>query len=117
MPKPKRCSIGIDLGGTKTLLALFDEDYRVLEEVKFKTAPDKGERRFTQKLNEAATELTQFAQKETLTIVGVGLGCAGYVEPGSSELHTSPNIPFLEDYPFGKRLEKLTGADVVIGND
>ncbi len=109
--------IGIDLGGTKTLLALFDEKLRLIEEIKFKTLPHKGEKRFTRELSAAAEALTQTAKKKSLSLVGVGIGCAGEVDGATGVLKDSPNIPFLKDYPFGARLKKLTGAKVVIGND
>ena len=35
-------SIGIDVGGTKTLMALFDSRFEVLGEHKFRTHPGKG---------------------------------------------------------------------------
>jgi glucokinase len=109
--------IGIDLGGTKTLLALFDEKFRLIEQVKFKTLPQKGEKRFTRMLTEAAEQLTKTAREKGLSLVGVGIGCAGLVDDSAPVLKESPNIPFLKDYPFGARLKKITGANVVIGND
>jgi predicted NBD/HSP70 family sugar kinase len=33
----KRGAIGIDIGGTKSLFALFDEKFNVVEEIKLKT--------------------------------------------------------------------------------
>ena len=34
----KRAAIGIDIGGTKTLCALLNDRFEILEEVKFKTS-------------------------------------------------------------------------------
>ena len=45
-------TIGIDIGGTKTLFALFDEKFSVVEEIKVKTQPEKGEKAFTKRLVE-----------------------------------------------------------------
>ncbi|HET7401510.1 MAG TPA: hypothetical protein VFJ62_07000, partial [Usitatibacter sp.] len=38
----KRAFIGIDIGGTKSLFALFDEGFEVLAEEKFRTHQEKG---------------------------------------------------------------------------
>src|SRR4026207_1604944 len=89
--------IGIDLGGTKTLLALFDEKFRLIEEIKFKTQPQKGEKRFTKALLGAAEQLTKTAEGKALSIAGVGIGCAGIVDDTTCVLKDSPNIPFLKE--------------------
>jgi glucokinase len=112
-----RAVIGIDIGGTKTLCALFNENYKVLEEIRFKTMPAKGERRFTAELQKAVRALRGVAKQKRLTIVGTGVGCAGVVHQKSLTLKVSPNIPFLTDYPLGERLAKLTETDVTLGND
>ena len=46
----KSAVLGIDIGGTKTLCLLVDRDLRVLDEIKFKSAPDKGCKEFTENL-------------------------------------------------------------------
>ena len=46
-----KASIGIDVGGTKTRLALFDASFEVIEERKFASHPEKGGvRAYTQTL-------------------------------------------------------------------
>ena len=42
-------SIGIDVGGTKTLLVLADEQLETLENIRFKTEPHLGLKRFARK--------------------------------------------------------------------
>src|SRR4026207_335890 len=43
LPKSKFASIGIDIGGTKICLALFDEKFKVLDDQKLKTPRTKEE--------------------------------------------------------------------------
>ena len=38
----KRAYIGIDIGGTKSLYALLDENFEVIAEEKLRTIPEKG---------------------------------------------------------------------------
>ncbi len=114
---PKRGTIGIDIGGTKMLFALFDEKFAVIDEIKLKTQPDKGEKLFTQSLNESIEALMKLARKKELVLVGVGVGCAGAVDPDKGTMRGSLNIPFLKGYPFRTKLTKMTGANVYISND
>ena len=113
----KRGSIGIDIGGTKTLFALFDQDLQVVEEVKIKTQADKGEETFTEALKSAVDTLTKKAEKEKLSVASVGVGCAGTVDAAGERFKATPNIPFMKDYEIAARLAKLTGAPVSLLND
>ncbi len=114
---PTRGTIGIDIGGTKTLLALFDETFEVVEEVKFKTDADKGEKAFTENLTDGLKELVDAAEKKGLTILAAGIGCAGYVDPDKGAMKLVPNIPFLKGYPLRARIAKQTGSEVSLVND
>src|SRR5258706_10647785 len=40
--KPRKATIGIDIGGTKSLYALLDESFEVVAEEKLRTHPRKG---------------------------------------------------------------------------
>lgn len=113
----KRGCIGIDIGGTKTLFALFDDRFDVVEEIKVRTQADKGEEHFTQTLTEAVEALAEKADRKGLALVSLGIGCAGTLAPDRGTLRTSPNIPFLSNYPFRTKLTKLTGASVTLAND
>jgi glucokinase len=112
-----RASIGIDIGGTKTLFALFNDDFDVVEEVKMKTEAEKGEKHFIDGLTEALEELVKKAEKEKLNLAAVGIGAAGVIEEEKGSLRECPAIPFLKDYPLRARVAKLTGADVFLMND
>jgi glucokinase len=110
-------TIGIDLGGTKTLFALFDARFRVVEKVKVRTRADKGEKYFTRVLEEHLETLLAAADKKKLRPVAVGMGCAGFIDPDSGRLLASPNIPFLSDVPLKERLARFTGLPVTVAND
>ena len=109
--------IGIDIGGTKTLFALFDQEFQVIEEVKIKTQADKGEEVFTEALEGAIDTLTGKAEKQKLSLASVGVGCAGTVDAARGSFKSTPNVPFLKEYPIAARLGKLTEAPVVLLND
>ena len=115
MKKP--AAVGIDVGGTKTLCVLVDKHFKQLEEIKFKTAPEEGEHRFTRRLKDSVGALVNSAKAKGLDVVAVGVGSAGSVDDKEIKITTSPNLLMLEDYPIGKHLGKVVKAKMTIGND
>lgn len=109
-----RATIGLDIGGTKMLFALFDERFRLIEEHKVRTPPGKD---FDEALLEGTKRLMRKVEKESLMLLGVGIGCSGTIDRTKGTIKESLNIPFLKDYPFGRRLAKATGANVFLDND
>ena len=113
----KRAVIGIELGGTKTLCALFNEKYEILDDIAFKTAPAKGRKNFKEQLNDATQRLARAARRRKLKLIGVGVACAGKVNTKDGVIEESPNIPYLEGCPLGKILKHAVKLPSVIGND
>ena len=63
----KKYSIGIDLGGTKILIALVDRNTgEVLEHVKKKTKKDKGPKNIIRKCSKALKNLLKLAEKHLM---------------------------------------------------
>jgi glucokinase len=114
----KRAYIGIDIGGTKSLFALFDADFEMLMEEKFRTQPEKGGvRSFNKEMSLAVRRLLAEAKRRKLVVKRVGVGCAGDIDMKAGIVRSSPNLTFLGRYPFRARLERLTGAKVFVGHD
>jgi glucokinase len=114
-----RASIGIDVGGTKTRLALFDSSFAVIEEKKFRTHPEKGGvRAFEKALKREIGHMLVRAKAEGLEVKVVGVGCAGDIDMRKGSVKTSPNLTFLDGYPFREKLQRMTGgARVFVAND
>src|SRR3954463_12947186 len=91
-PQNRVAILGIDIGGTKTLCVLVDKQCRILREVKFKTAPGEGRGEFTRTLLEAATSLKETADLKNLKVIGIGVACAGSVDPKAGLISKSPNL-------------------------
>jgi glucokinase len=109
-------SIGIDVGGTKTRFALFDEKFKLVEQVKIKTQDSKNAKDFTSAVDESLDALLEKSEKDHLRVESVGVGCAGYLN-GDGSVKNSPNIPFLNGYSFRRVIAKQTGANVFATND
>jgi predicted NBD/HSP70 family sugar kinase len=67
----QNASIGIDVGGMKTRLALFDSDFEVVHEIKEKTPQELED--FETLLAESVEELKKAAVENSLTIVTAGI--------------------------------------------
>ena len=118
LAKKKHAYIGIDVGGTKSLFALFDSRFEVLAQEKFRSHPEKGgAKAFTEDMEEAVKALMKAARKKGYRVRVVGVGCAGDVDMRRGVVRHSPNLGFLDEYPFRRKLEKLTGAKVFVGHD
>jgi glucokinase len=116
--KKGRASIGIDVGGPSTLLALFDPSLNVLAERKLRTHPETGGlRAFEKALSGALSALLREAKKRSLDVRRIGVGCAGDIDLKRGVVRSSPNLTFLDGYPFRARLEEITGARAFVAND
>lgn len=114
----KRAYIGIDIGGTKSLFALFDESFEVLAEEKFRTQSEKGGLRvFDRKMAASVKRLLTEARSRALKVKVVGVGCAGDIDMNAGVVRESPNLAFLAGYSFRAKLERLTRAKVFVGHD
>jgi len=114
---PKKHTIGIDIGGTKILGCVFNKNFDVLSEHKIKTKAEKGERFFLQNLSDTIQQILKDAKISAKEVAGIGIGCPGFMHPDKGVIVASPNIPFLKNYPLAKRVSKLTGLPVTLGND
>jgi glucokinase len=116
--KKSRAYLGIDIGGTKSLFALLDADFGILAEEKFPSHSEKGGiRPFEKSMRTAVRRLLREATRRGLRMKVVGMGCAGDIDMKRGIVRSSPNLTFLEGYPFREKLEKLTGARVFVGHD
>ena len=114
----KRAYIGIDIGGTKSLYALFDANFDVLAEEKLKTHPAKGGvRAFTKAMQRAVGALVREAKRRKLDVRYVGVGCAGDIDLKHGVIRHSPNLAILDGYPLHDKLEQASGAKVFVGHD
>ena len=110
--------IGIDIGGTKSLYALFDSSFEILAQEKLRTHPDQGGKKaFTSTMRAAVSKLMREAKKRKLKVRYVGVGCAGDIDLKRGIIRSSPNLTFLNNYPLRDKLERATKARVFVGHD
>jgi len=111
-------TIGIDIGGTKSLYALFDDRFEVLADEKFRThQPRASAAAFERCHDKAMRRLLREAAKRKLEVRAVGVAFAGLVDMADGTVRKAPNLEFLEGFPFQERVAKATGARVFVCND
>jgi glucokinase len=101
---------GVDVGGTKILAGVVDEDGRIVEEVRVHspaTDVDAITTAIAGLVDDLATR-HEFAD--------VGVGAAGYIDKSRSTVLFAPNIAW-RDVNLRAQLEQRTGKSVVIEND
>ena len=89
----KKYSIGIDLGGTKILIALVDKRTgEVVCHVKKKTKKEKGPQNIIRKLIEGTEELLQESGININEISSIGVGAAGQNDRKNGILIAAANL-------------------------
>lgn len=104
--------IGIDLGGTKTAIALFEAES--MKQLSLNVFPTDASRGFARVQDVLLAEIAQMRRKDT---VGIGIGIPGMIDPATRKIVTLPNIPGAEGSEFEARIRYETRLPVVVDND
>ncbi len=108
---PSGSILGIDLGGTKTALALYDADLRQIVTRAFPTDAKRGYDAVMQSL---LAEVKTMIRPDTEAI---GLGVPGLIDHVTGTVVTMPNIPGAEGKKPGAFLADALGLPVALEND
>ncbi|MBN1565489.1 MAG: ROK family protein [Anaerolineae bacterium] len=109
--------LGIDLGGTKILAAVVDEQGRILGTAKRKTHAEHGADEVINRIANAAEKAVQKAHLDLSMIEAVGIGAPGVADHNTGVLEFAPNLPDWFNVPVGPRLQKMLGVPVFLEND
>lgn len=108
--------IGIDLGGTNCRAALVSLSGEIVVLNKVPTKIDEGRNPFLDRVFRLCLDLLNFAAKEDMQVVGIGMGAAGVISP-SGVVTVSPNLAFLNGLPLEAALKKQLGLPATVTND
>src|SRR5689334_19556250 len=84
--------IGIDLGGTKILAGLFDDQFRLLARAKHPTDAEQGPEAVFARIQNAVDELLSESGVSSAAVRGMGLGIPGQVDPRIGRVRYAPNL-------------------------
>ena len=103
-------TIGVDVGGTKVAAGVVDEDGRILAQLKRGT-PSTSVDRTADAIAEVVDTL-----RAAHSVAAVGIGAAGFIEPGGGTVRFAPNLAW-RDEPLKAKVEVRVGLPTVVEND
>lgn len=109
--------IGVDLGGTKILVGIFDSKFDLKGTTKLSTKAERGVEAVIDRIARCVTDAVDESDLSLKQIRGVGVGAPGAVDEDSGRVIFAPNLPGWKDVPLKKELEKRLGVAVFLGND
>ncbi len=112
--KMKKSIIALDIGGTKVLGALFDQDFNLIDKKKKSTKTHDGIEKILDQIIKVISKLLETAAESNLECVAIGAGVPGVIKDGV--VLFTPNIPW-NHYPLADEIEKNFNIPVIIGND
>jgi glucokinase len=109
---------GVDLGGTKIQIVVVDGRAKVLGQSRVPTPTEGGPEDVVNAIAAALRSAADEANLATDSLVGVGVGAPGGIDPEKGLLINAPNLPgFDGEFPLGPELEQRLGTRIFLGND
>ncbi len=111
-----RVWVGFDLGGTKMLAKVFNDDYQTLGKSKQKTQGAKGSEAGLTRMESVIEEALADAGVDSSLIAGIGIGCPGPINPETGTLVEAPNLGW-RNVPIEDAIGETFNCRTVICND
>lgn len=111
--KRRTLALGVDIGGTKTKVALVDGEGKVFTSYTYPTAPERGPERV---ISELISTIKHRLGRYSFRAQGIGIGIAGQVEPEEGVLIFGPNLGW-ENVPIKEMIAGDLNIPVEITND
>ena len=108
--------IGFDLGGTKMLCIVYDNNFKQLGKARKKTKGHEAMEAGLKRINGTIEEALDDAGVSADQIAGLGIGCPGPLDIAKKRIREAPNLGW-EDVPIGNSIEKKFGFPVEVAND
>ena len=108
--------IGFDMGGTKMLATVLDEDLTHVGKARRKTPSGAGNKETFAAIAETVHEAAADAQVDLADVSVIGIAVPGPIDRNAGRIIETPNAG-LRDFPLQDRLRKETGVPVVLEND
>src|SRR5215210_4214802 len=102
--------LAVDIGGTKTLLALFSDSGRLLDSVRFETPPQYPD--FLKKLEKTYEDM----QHDKGKVISCVAGAPGRIDRDKGVVVAFGNLGW-ENVPLMRDLKKITGLPTAVEND
>jgi len=111
----KRIVIGIDLGGTIVRAGAFDEQGHMLSAREIPIEAPRGPELGLRKIQKLIEQVQ--AESGTDSLVGIGIGSTGPVDPIRGRIHNPFTLPTWDDVPIVEWVQKAFNVSVTLEND
>ncbi|MEE9161803.1 MAG: ROK family protein [Candidatus Neomarinimicrobiota bacterium] len=113
-----RLLAGLDIGGTHTTVALFDDDLELVERCRRveTSALNSGDELVAQVLASIDAGLAACGGRRS-DLAGIGIGAPGPLDLETGTVLETPNTPILNQYPLRERMSEASGLPVRVDND
>jgi len=108
--------VGVDLGGTKMLGIIFDQDFVPQGRNRVKTKAQGGEQVGIERMITLIQGAMDVAEVTIDQIAGIGVGCPGPVNPDTGIVLEMPNLGW-KNTPIRQEITKAFGCPVIVIND
>jgi glucokinase len=108
--------VGVDLGGTKILAAVFDPKLQLLGSSKVTTKAQRGAEAVIERIARCVLDAIDECDLSPKQIYGVGIGAPGAVDQEHGEVVFAPNLDW-KNVTVVKDLEKRLNLPVFLDND
>ncbi len=115
-PPKRKCWVGFDLGGTKMLACVLDDNSRILGSARKSTNGTDGAVKGTKRIIQLIREALAAAGLEAGSVQGIGIGCPGLVDPSKGTLLTASNMGW-KNVALRKLLNAEFKCPVAVLND
>lgn len=116
MPDVKDYYVGVDLGGTKILAAVFSPGLKCLDKSKRRTKAERGTQAVIERIARCVVDVVDECDLNLKECRGVGIGAPGAVDFEAGKVIFAPNLNW-KDVALKKELEKRLEVPVFLDND
>jgi glucokinase len=111
--------LGIDIGGTKTIVAVADDDGAIVAQAKISTTREAGPSAVLVEIERTAHALLINHQPSTIDhpVGAIGIGCGGPLDRDRGVILTAPNLPGWDNLPLTEYFETAFHVPAYLDND
>lgn len=113
----ERLAIGLDIGGTKTAIGVVDSAGTILGSLSIPTNSQAGFAEGQQRLGTGIRQAIAKANVPPDRISGIGIGCAGPLDPVAGIIRNPFTLPGWEDAPIVAAMAQAFGLRTLLEND
>lgn len=108
----------MDIGGTRTTVALFNDDLELVERCRLveTSALSSGDELVSELLASVHAGLAVHGGRRS-DLAGIGIGAPGPLDLETGTVLETPNLPILNHFPLRKRMGAASGLPVWVDND